>query len=514
MTDGTNLYVGGDFTLINGMAANRIARWDGTNWWTLGAGIEGFGANASPGVYKMAFDANYRLYVAGNFNEAGSVAASHTAGWDGTNWFPLGGTKSQGMTHFDGDVTALLDDGTNLYAGGIFLDAGDVIVDGIAEWSGTNWQALGYPAAGMVPASTSTQVKALVEAGGNLYAGGSFTNIGGYTAKDIAMWDGLQWNNLGDADATVRALAFDGNYIWVGGSFTNIGAAYSPGLANTWPGGGWFNYGTVSGGNQVVNAIAVDGSDVYIGGNFTSVGGVSALNIIHWDGIEFVVMGSGVNNTVNAIAASNGVVYVGGTFTTAGGVAVNRIAQWNGSTTTWSALGTGVSGGSTTPTVSALFLQGGALYVAGTFTNAGGVYASSLAKLIGTNWFGLGSGLYFSVSSGPGNGHSLAGAGNDVFVGGLFTSAGDKPAQFISRWNDQIDFYPPPNLQLTRSLWRTNRQFQFRVAGTSGQSYVIEGSTNLVQWTLLLTNSATLYDFTDTNAAQFPHRVYRAILGP
>jgi hypothetical protein len=514
LSDGTNLYVGGDFTILNGLAANRIARWDGTNWWTLGAGVEGFGVGVIPGVYKMAFDASYRLYAVGNFNEAGNVAVSHAAGWDGTNWFALGGTTSKGVTHFDGDVEALYADGTNLCAGGLFPDAGDVIVDGVAQWDGTSWQAMGSPAAGMVPSTTSTQVKAFVRGLDEFWAGGSFTNIGGITAQNIAMWNGYYWNNVGDADAPVRALAFDGNYFWVGGSFTNIGNTYYPGLANNWPdGGAWFSYGTVSGGGQTVYAIAVDGSDVYVGGNFTSVGGVSAANIIHWDGFEFLAMGSGVNNTVDAIAAANGTVYVGGAFTSAGGVSVNRLAQWNGSS--WSALGSGVSTTSgSTPLVSALLLQGSDLYVAGSFTNAGGAYAAGLAKWDGSNWFSLGSGLYSTIFSTAGSGHSLAAMGNDIYVGGLFTTAGDKPAVSIARWNDQLNFYPAPHLQLTRSAWLTNRQYQFRVAGTSGQSYIVQASTNLSTWTPILTNSATLFDFTDTNAVNFPKRFYRAGLGP
>jgi hypothetical protein len=33
-------------------------------------------------------------------------------------------------------------------------------------------------------------------------------------------------------------------------------------------------------------------------------------------------------------------------------------------------------------------------------------------------------------------------------------------------------------------------------------------------WTPLTTNTATLYDFTDTNAAALPKRFYRALLQP
>jgi hypothetical protein len=39
--DSGNVYVAGDFTVIGGVAANRIAKWDGSIWSKLGSGISG-----------------------------------------------------------------------------------------------------------------------------------------------------------------------------------------------------------------------------------------------------------------------------------------------------------------------------------------------------------------------------------------------------------------------------------------------------------------------------------------
>jgi hypothetical protein len=54
-------------------------------------------------------------------------------------------------------------------------------------------------------------------------------------------------------------------------------------------------------------------------------------------------------------------------------------------------------------------------------------------------------------------------------------------------------------------------QHQLELRGFPGQSYVIEGSTNLVDWTAITTNIATmgriiLQDATGTN---YPQRFYR-----
>ena len=84
---------------------------------------------------------------------------------------------------------------------------------------------------------------------------------------------------------------------------------------------------------------------------------------------------------------------IGGLFTSAGGTEALGVATWDG--TKWSALGSGVSG-SGSPFVLDLTVfddgNGPALYAAGSFTSAGGVAASHIAKWDGSSWSPLGSG--------------------------------------------------------------------------------------------------------------------------
>jgi trimeric autotransporter adhesin len=517
VTDGVNIFAGGEFSVIGGFSANRIAMWDGVNWSSLGAGLQGFGVGATLAVYKMAFDSSGRLLVGGNFNAVDGVGASYVAVWDGARWSGLGGSKSRGLTHFIGNVNTFLVDGSYLYVGGIFTEAGNLAVNSIARWDGTNWSALNSGLTGTFTTGVAPAPLGLAFLGTYLYVGGNFTSAGSVPATGIAGWDGSNWFNVGDADATVRAVVNDGgigfNYLYAGGSFTNIGGAFSPGFA-AWDGNSWFTLGILGGRSPVVRTIAVDGFDVYIGGTFTNIGSYLATNLARWNWMDFQwhALANGVNGTVSSINASNGIVYVGGPFASASGVSANRIAKWNG--TTWSALGSGVAGSTSSTTVSSILVRGGSVYVTGTFITAGGITnVLGLAKWDGSAWSApFGSGLV----GGPGTATAaaLAFIGNDFYVGGNFSWAGDKPSMFIARWNDQQNFYPPPQLQLTKAALLTNRQYRFRVAGTSGERYTILGSTNLITWTPLLTNSATLYDFTDTNAAAFPARFFRAVLGP
>lgn len=73
----------------------------------------------------------------------------------------------------------------------------------------------------------------------------------------------------------------------------------------------------------------------------------------------------------------------------------------------------------------------------------------------------------------------------------------------------------PP--QFTGNLTSTNGTFQLTVGGQSGQSYIIQASTNLVNWVSIYTNPPPYiapFTFTDANASNYPTRFYRALTGP
>jgi hypothetical protein len=155
-------------------------------------------------------------------------------------------------------------------------------------------------------------------------------------------------------------------------------------------------------------------------------------------------LGTGSSNGVSgggvyALAVVGNEVYVGGAFGSAGGVSANRVARFNTQTNTWSTLGTGssngVSGGG--GSVSALAVVGNEVFVGGSFFLAG-VIANNVARFnTQTNtWSTLGTGSSNGVSSG---GYpyvdALAVVGNEVFVGGSFTSAGGVSANNVARWN-------------------------------------------------------------------------------
>ena len=280
----------------------------------------------------------------------------------------------------------------------------------------------------------------------NVYAGGFFTSAGGDSAYRIAKYapSTNEWTPLGDglvisgSNADVFAIAIDSlNNVYAGGYFTSAGGAPANYIAKYAPSTNiWTPLGTgTNGTNAIVHAIAIDSLDnVYVGGDFTSAGGNPAYRIAIWDAINstWTPLGSGTNSAVRSIAidSSNNYVYVGGDFTSAGGASANHIAIWNGST--WTTLGTGTNNVVRSIAINS---SNNYVYAGGDFTSAGGASANRIANwdAINSTWTTLGTGLDISGSHCSANSIAID-SSNNVYVGGLFTSAGGTPANYIAKY--------------------------------------------------------------------------------
>jgi hypothetical protein len=154
---------------------------------------------------------------------AGGVAANSIAKWDGSAWSALGSGMNAGGNC--PSVIALAVSGNNLYAGGAFTTAGGVPANNVAKWNGSAWSALG--------SGVNATVYALAVSGTDLYAGGAFTTAGGLPVNSIAKWDGSAWSALGSGvNDGVGALAADGaGHLFVGGYFYLAGTNVSPYIA-------------------------------------------------------------------------------------------------------------------------------------------------------------------------------------------------------------------------------------------------------------------------------------------
>ncbi len=237
--DGTGpaLYAAGHF--IDAVVGNafRIAKWDGTTWSYLGSPAPGGGM-----VYALCvFDdgTGPALYAGGGFDHLDGVPANRIARFDGTSWSPVG----PGLNYGPVRCLTIHDNGTGpaLYAGGTFELPG-LPWDGVARWNGTTWSHVGHGISGGVWTLASWNDGS----GAKLVAGGGFVAVGAAYASHVAILEGAQWKRLrtGMRPSTsanvLAALAFDeglghGSELFVAGGFTSADGAATHSIARWGP---------------------------------------------------------------------------------------------------------------------------------------------------------------------------------------------------------------------------------------------------------------------------------------
>jgi hypothetical protein len=442
---GPALYAGGHFT-IPAIGANNIARWDGQQWTVLGSGVD----NSVFALEVFDDGGGAALYAAGAFANAGASPAGCVAKWNGAVWSPLrtGLVWPSAPAYAYGSALAVFDDGggPQLYVGGAFTLAGGQPAINLARWSSVGWSSVG----GTDTWATISSLRVFDDghSGALLYAGGSFTTIGGTAANRVARWNGSAWAALASGlNSSVTTLGVfenaNGSELIATGGFTLASGVSASHIAK-WNGLSWSAMGSGIG-NNPTDGFAVQSFDdghgprLFVGGDFQSVGGVPARRIAAWNGTAWSPVGEGLNSGVRALATFDDGhamrLFAGGEFTHAGGFALKSIGEWNGAL--WSPLGAGITRAQGSSSVQALTMfddgSGSALYVGGYFDHAGGLPASNIAKWSGSSWSALGSGANGAVQA-------LAsfddGSGPALYAGGLFTIAGGGAvANGIAKWN-------------------------------------------------------------------------------
>lgn len=302
-TDGT-LYIGGQFSTVNGVTVNRLAQWDPVNqtWQAVGAGI-GI-------VRKVVSSPDGSVYAIGPLalsrwvpSAAGGGAGTLTAIPAANGQFETGTVAADGR----------------LYVGGGFSGVGGQGARNIAVWSnagGGSWSQVG----GGAPTLNSRIRAAHAASDGAVYFGGSFPTV-------------RQPAAVGGADLTVNNVArWDPAANSGAGGWTDLGGGVSG--------------GTGLNGTQVISI--TEGADgvIYVAGDFTMAGTTPVSNIAAWDPAggggngAWSALGSGLNGEVRELKTGpDGIVAVLGNFTLAGSLPVTGFARWDPSGAgSWSTL--------------------------------------------------------------------------------------------------------------------------------------------------------------------------------
>ena len=217
-SSGTEIYVGGAFTNAAGIPeADRIAKWNGSAWSALGSNGVGVGAITSD-VAGLAVSGT-DLYVGGAFtNAAGIAEADRIAKWDGTEWSALGsngagdGALDQNYTY----VNAVAISGTDLYAGGNFTNAAGIAeADYVASYddgAGASASTLTLSTKeDRVPAGETVALRAHVTGDGDAPTGKVIFRVGNATGKKLGF---CELNTNGRCTLRTDEIPRGTRFIW------------------------------------------------------------------------------------------------------------------------------------------------------------------------------------------------------------------------------------------------------------------------------------------------------------
>ena len=350
-------------------------------------------ASIPPGLYAAASVTQAlrlpdgSLIIAGNFTTVGEVARAGLAKLDAsgqldTTWNPAGLTPNTAIQTVS---LAASPDGSQLY-----IATAAAVQDVYTTGTGANVSGFSVTASGSVDGGNSGIRAIAVDANGLIYIAGAFAYIDSQPRNGLARLDSAgtldaAWKP--SANSTVSTLAVDsaGGLIYLGGAFVNVGGSAHLRIARasltdgsidaTWT-------PSVSSTSDGVHHLvrSADGSNVILSGYFTAVNGTAR------SGLAMVSVAAGAalaswnppsisGGSIDAIAAASDYVYLGGDLFCCNQWPLARAA----------ATGTGALDATWSPAadhrVRALVLDGAAVDAFGDFAYMGNTPVLSAAQL-------------------------------------------------------------------------------------------------------------------------------------
>ncbi|MFV1885141.1 MAG: T9SS type A sorting domain-containing protein [Balneola sp.] len=405
-SSGSNVFVGGDFTEINGSPYDHIAVWDGESWSAFQGGV-----NGAVNVLKRS---SGQLYVGGDFTSANGLPVNNLAIWTGTEWTDFNGGSN-------GEIFEIHIKGDSVLVGGDFTELNGTAISYLGILNEGTWTAF--------PVQPNDAVHNIKSEGTEIIITGEFEQIGVLQTNGFAIWDGNSWevpnNELEAFFRNYTMILYEENWI-IGGSFLGSEEKILNNIALLDDNMEWSNFGLQKdffGINGAVLTIEADDKTLYLGGAFDGIGNKPIGRLARWNGSNWETLGESPNGSVNDILIDENLVYVAGTFTTIGGISANRIAVWDTNTEQWSALKGGASS-----SIRSLLKIGNSLYAAGSFTQMDGINVNRIAEWDGNDWNALDIGVDGTI-------RTMLEYNGKIYVGGDFNNAGAVAANYFAAWN-------------------------------------------------------------------------------
>ena len=508
------ILLSGDFTTVNGVALNGIARLNPNG--SIDTGFNALGTGPNARVRSLLIDPAGKIVIGGDFTTVNGAALNYLARLNGDGSVdPVfnPGTGPNGAVY----SVALDPVGSFLFAGGDFTSFGGVgrnrIVRLVYNGTGADGSLDATINFGSGANNAVNSVALQPVANGLIVIGGVFTMVDDVARNYVAqLVGGNNGNGPGTVDfavsnftvrenatnATVTVRRFGGLTGTVTVQYTN-----TAGTALRYPGVGSplsFDYTNTPAPplNQLVfpqgEAFAtftigiidnlVPGVDRNINLQLLNPGGGVVLNNGYIGTLDttFNLGGVGANNTVKGVAVQpDGRMIIVGTFTSVNGSNVNRLARLNadGTIDTTFSIGTGADGPvnavalDTTPGANA-----NTIIIAGAFTTVNGVPRAGVARLSANGAVDTVGFVSFNPGVGGGSVNSLAiQADGAILIAGSFTLVNGVSHSGIARLGadgaNDIGFNPVANAAVNSVVIDTT-------VGANNGKIIIGGDFDLV----------------------------------
>lgn len=309
--DGSRIYVGGDFTAVDGVARGHVAAFDTAT----GALVDNF-APVANGQVKALAATNDTVYVGGAFQSAGGVARQNLAAFSKTgvlqSWAPSADAYAYALT--------LTPDGSKVVAGGQFATLNGVAVYGMGALDPVTGASLPWAANSVIQDSGKGAINSLTTDGSYIYGSGFAFGAGGRFEGTFSLNPGdgsIRWltDCLGDTyDAepvggVVYAVSHAHNCTMIPGGFPDTSPRTRWQHAMAWT-------SSPTGVNNGPNAY---------GWNFK---GQPAPSILQWYPDLGIGTATGQYQAAWNVSSGNGYLVLGGEFPTVNGKAQQGLTRF------------------------------------------------------------------------------------------------------------------------------------------------------------------------------------------